>query len=320
MIKKIEDISLNLLKGYRWEIFIEEKDILTASSKELKLDKLKKAKDIGFSVRVEKNRHVGFAYGTVLNEKDVKDIIEKALALSEISDEKNLLLQKPLEAEKVEYFDTFAAKELPDEDKIYKAIEIEETAYKIDQRIKSIRDANFSETVLEKYLLNSEGVKLSQKGTIYSAQVGVLAEDKGDSQISWNFTASRFFGELEIEEMVKEAVFNAVSLLGASPIKTQKLPVLFPPYAMTEILAQFFPMFSGDSLIKGKTPFSQLKNKNIFPDKLTIIDNGLLKKGIGTFSYDDEGTPSQETVIVEDGRFINFLHNLYTANLSKEKP
>ena len=320
MIDKLFDITSKHLKDYKWDIFFEKKEILYADSKNLQIDKLKKAVDLGFSIRIEKNGKVGFSYGTLYSEKDVQDVINKALANAEISDDKKLYLSVPIKTEKIEYYDTFAAKQLSEEEKIYKAVEIEEKAYEKDQRVKTVRVASFQETIIEKGIINSEGVNIYEKGTVYSSSIAVLASDEKDNQIAWNNTFSRFFGELNIEEMVKEAVDNAVSLLGAKPIKSQKISVLFPPYAMSELLYQFFPMFSGESLLKGKTPLKEIRGKEIFPENLVLVDNGRLHKGIGSFTYDDEGIPTQETVIIRDKKFHSFLHNISTAYKTGEKP
>ncbi len=319
MVEKILDISDNLLKNYKWDLFIEKRSTLTADSKNLSIDKFSKAVDIGFSVRVEKNKKVGFSYGTVLTEKEIEETVRRAMKSAEISDIEYLPLQVPLKTEKVEYFDTFSVFHLPETDKIKKAIEIEEKAYILDERIKTVRNATFTETVLEKYLFNSEGLHIQEKGSIYSATLAAMAEDRGDSQITWGYTASRFLGRLNIDEMVKETVSNAVSLLGSKQIKTQRIDILFPSYTMSELLEQFFPIFSGESFIKGKTPLSEYRKKKIFPDFLSLIDNGRLKEGISTYTYDYEGTPTSKTPVIENGIFKQFLHNLYTADISGEK-
>ncbi len=319
MVEEILDSVQKYLHRYKWEIFIEERETLSVYSKELKVEKISKAKDVGFCVRVEKDKKVGFAYGTVLSPEGIKNTIKMALDTSIVSDEGELLLQTPKPPGGEEYFDEFSFKELPQEAKIQKAIDLEETAYRLDSRVKGVRDANFSETAVRKILLNSEGLNITQRGTVYTGSIGILAEDKKDSQISWGYTASRYLEDLDIEKMVKETVYKATSLLGARPIKTQKLPVLFPSYAMAEMLSQFFPMFSGEFYIKGKAVLKEFLGKRLFPDYLSIIDSGVLKKGVGSFPYDDEGTPSQETVIVGNGTFLNFLHNLYTGKYSNRK-
>jgi len=49
------------------------------------------------------------------------------------------------------------------------------------------------------------------------------------------------------------------------------------------------------------------------------VDNGLLEKGFGSRSFDDEGCPSQNTVLIRDGKLESFLHNATTAKALKMK-
>ena len=48
-------------------------------------------------------------------------------------------------------------------------------------------------------------------------------------------------------------------------------------------------------------------------EKVTIHDNGLLPGYPGSYAYDDEGIVSQDTVLIENGRLVNFLHSRSTA-------
>ena len=318
MIEDIKNLSKKIFKDCSWELFIERKKKIYASSKNFSIDRLNKSEDIGIGIRVKKGKKLGFSYCSSIDKDIFQQSAKKALDILSISSEDSISFPEKIETENLEYFDEFSLKMLTEEEKINKAIEIEEIAYKKDDRIKRVREASFSEVVVEKWILNSEGLEIHSKGTFYSAMVAAIAEDKGDSQIAWNYTASRYLEDLDIESMVSEAVFDATSLLGASPIKTISLDVLFPPKVFSELLSSFFNMFSGESFIKGKTAFIELKNKDIFPKEVVIVDDGKLYKGIGTESYDDEGIPKKRTVIIEDGKFKNFLHNIFTGKKSGE--
>jgi TldD protein len=53
--------------------------------------------------------------------------------------------------------------------------------------------------------------------------------------------------------------------------------------------------------------------KKVASDEVTLVDDGRLPKGFGTMKYDDEGTPTQKTVVIEKGVARNFLHSRETA-------
>lgn len=314
MIEKVVDIAEKKLKGYQWEIFYLKNKKLKAESNDFNLEKVSSAEDSGFSVRVLNGNSQGFAYSTSFTEKAIEETIETAKQISQItsSDEGNYLLDKLQETEKVEYFDTFAVN-LPIEEKLEKAIELEKLVKLKDERIKAVRSSTFIENIVYTTLINSNGIKIEEKGTYYTAMVSAVAVDKGDSQIAWSYNSTRFLGDLNLEEIASEAVFHSTSLLNATTIETKKMTILLAPHAMTELLSTFSYAFTGDALIKGKTLFKDKIDEKIASHKITIVDNGRYPKGLYSSSYDAEGVVKKKNVLVENGVFKGFLHNLYTA-------
>ncbi|GAB6072799.1 metallopeptidase TldD-related protein [Venenivibrio stagnispumantis] len=314
MIEKIIDIAKTQLKGYDWEIYYQKVSKLKAESNDFQLESITTSDDIEFSIRVLNNKAQGFAYSSSFTEEAIKDTINKAKELSKITspDDGNIIIDKLQETEKIEYFDTFTAS-LPPLDKAINAIELERITKSLDDRIKKVRSSTFIENIYETYLINSNNVEIKEKGTIYTAMVSAVAEENGDSQIVWQYKATRFLQDLDLNKLAKDAVYHAVSLLNAKPLTTRKIAVYFPPFAFAELLDTFSSAFTADALIKGKTLFANKENTIVASDVVNIIDNGRLPKGLATSSYDAEGIPKGKTVLIQNGIFKGFLHNLYTA-------
>ncbi len=53
--------------------------------------------------------------------------------------------------------------------------------------------------------------------------------------------------------------------------------------------------------------------KKVASDLITVIDGADMEGRFGSFSFDDEGTPSQQTILIENGILKNFLSDKYTA-------
>ena len=53
---------------------------------------------------------------------------------------------------------------------------------------------------------------------------------------------------------------------------------------------------------------------------MTIVDSGIIPYSRGSFRIDDEGTPAQRTVLVEDGVLVGYMWDLLNARLMKERP
>ena len=319
-INEIIDIIRKELKDYQWEVYYLKTKKLKAESKNFKLDVLTTSDEAGYSLRVLNGKSQGFAYSSSFNKDSVYETIKKAKELSEITspDEANGFCETLEETEKVEYFDNFAVSISPSE-KAEKSIQLEELVKSKDERIKRVRSSSFSETIFEKKIYNSYGIEISEKGTIYSAMVSAVAESNGDSQIAWSYNASRFLEDLDLEAVADEAVFTALSLLNSTGIKTKTMPVVFSPLISSQFLGTFSSTFTGDALIKDKTLFKGKENTSVASELITIVDDGRLKKGIATTTYDDEGVPTRKNVLIENGIFKGFLHNIYTGKKLKTK-
>ena len=320
-LKKIIQKNIDLLNGFEWDFYFVEKITLKSRSKDFQIEEVTKSKEKGLSIRLKKDGKSGFSYVSNISDDTVRKGIQKAKDILKISTpDEALFFQKPVKTDLIpEAYDAFSSEKLDITEKMLKAVEIERAIKTKDSRIKNVRDCTFSETVFSYSLINSEGLDISEKGTVYTAMASAVAEDRGDSQIAWGFTQSRYLKELDINGIADEIVLSALSLLGGKPIPTASLPVLFPPYSFSQMLEAFYQAFSGEFLIKGKSYFEDKKDQKVASSLISIVDDGRLTHGIMTRNFDDEGTPTQKTQIIKNGVFKSFIHNTYTAKLSGEK-
>ncbi len=80
-----------------------------------------------------------------------------------------------------------------------------------------------------------------------------------------------------------------------------------------ELIEVLVGPLSAEAVQKGKSLFANRLGKMVGAIALKIIDNGLLPNQIGTAPFDDEGTPCQKTILINDGILTNYLQNAYTA-------
>ncbi|WP_297455439.1 TldD/PmbA family protein [Persephonella sp.] len=319
---KIVSSVSDLLSGYQWEIYISSVQTLKVVSGNLSMESLTKSKETGVGIRIKKGEKTGFFYISNPTEEKINKAVQKAIQSIEISeDDPYIQFSSPTDNPvNPEIYDKYFAENLSDAEKSQIALEFEEKIRSKDSRITNIRNCSFIEKISEYTLINSNGVEISEKSTAYTIMAAAIATGEKDSQIAWGFDSSRFLSDLNVDKTAEEMVHNAVSLLGAKPIPSQVIPALFPPYAFTQILEAFFPVFSGESLITGKTYLKDKLQEKIAPDFLTLIDSGLLSRKVGSRKFDDEGTPTQSTEIIKNGVFQTFLHSIYTANKTSSTP
>jgi len=65
--------------------------------------------------------------------------------------------------------------------------------------------------------------------------------------------------------------------------------------------------------------FHDLVGKKVASDGVTIIDDGTIDKRRGSLNIDDEGTPTEKTVLIENGILKNFMQDRLNARLMKTR-
>ena len=72
-------------------------------------------------------------------------------------------------------------------------------------------------------------------------------------------------------------------------------------------------------LIEKTSVFHNLVGQKVASDGVTIIDDGTLDKRRGSLNIDDEGTPTEKTVLIENGILKNFMQDRLNARLMNTK-
>ena len=75
-----------------------------------------------------------------------------------------------------------------------------------------------------------------------------------------------------------------------------------------------------DEVVKGRSFLTNMTDVQIGSEFVSMVDDGSIPGLSGTLPFDSEGTPGSRTVIIENGIFKGYLHNLETAILMGVAP
>lgn len=75
----------------------------------------------------------------------------------------------------------------------------------------------------------------------------------------------------------------------------------------------------GDFNRKGSSAFAGKMGEQVASPLCTIVDDGAMRDRRGSLNIDDEGTPTQQTVLIEKGRLAGYLFDKFNARLMKQK-
>jgi PmbA protein len=170
-------------------------------------------------------------------------------------------------------------------------------------------------------IANSHGISLEGAGTAVSFYLICLARENGEtSSFSYEYDISRTLKDFSPEKVGETGAKRAADSLHAKTVKPFEGDLLLNPDVASEIL--FAPVASStnaDNVQRGASMWASKIGEEVTVQSLTIADEGLLPRGIGSSAFDAEGVPCQKTSIIEKGVLKGFLHDNYTANKAKVK-
>lgn len=276
----------------------------------------------GVGLRVIVKDCLGFAWTSDFDEGGLDAFVDQALALAQAS-APNELNGLPTAADLGRFpdvgplFDPAVANLRPDW-KIEAALEMEKVGKAFDPRIKTFSSVGAGESVSEVYLASSEGASGGFQGTYVYLYASPVATDGTQLQTSSWVDYRRFLNELDSPEAVgREAARRAVRLLGAKKVKSQKVPVVLDPMMAASFVASVAGAANGDSVFKQASFLASKLGETIAPANVTLVDDGVLPRGLGTGPFDGEGVPTRRTPIVEQGVLKAFLYDAFTARKAK---
>jgi PmbA protein len=323
------DQALVILQGKPidgYEIYFNQSSHFDVESKDGKIESLQTDHYLGMAFRILNRQRIGFSYTTLSTpslsasrnfsgalDRMIEDAIRSAEATSSdpcfdfAPEFKSSLPELPI-------FDE-ALEGISEKIKIDKAKDLEASAKAVDrERIKKVRKASYQEVLSRTTLVNSNGLRYSYNHSLTSASVTAVAEESGESEVAWDFDASHFFNDLDVEKVGRSAGRRALDRLGGKRIPTGVYPVVIRNQVASEFLSLLAHSFFADQVQKGKSPLKGKRGEKFFSPLLTIVDDGLYSKGISTAPFDGEGMPSQLTVLVTQGELTHYLYDRYWAN------
>lgn len=312
-------------KGARQaEAFIEVGRESSVRVRDGEIEDLTQATSKGVGLRVIARNRLGFAYTSDFDPASLDSFVDRALQLAEAAapDKLNGLPSKKdlgAFADPGELFDPEVAN-LAGDWKIKAALEMEKAGKAVDPRITTFDSVGAGENVSEVYVASSEGLTGGYSGTYVYLFAAPVAASGEQLQTSYWADYKRFLGDLESPEQVgQEAARRAVRMLGARKVKSQQVPVIFDPLMAASFVSNLAEAADGNAVYKKSSVLAALRGKRLASEAVTVVDDGLLRRGLGTAPFDGEGVPTRRTPIVDKGMLRNFLYDASTARKAKAR-
>lgn len=268
----------------------------------------------GVSFRGTYNGKMGYSYTEKIDDTSIELLINEAMENSMIIDSEDIenIYYGNEEYVNISNFNPSLEK-IKEEDKINFVLKLEEEAKKLDNRISSIQHCMYGDGVGEMSIYNSKGLSLEDRSNSAFAYIGVVAKEKDDIKTGLSYRVTNNFLELDPSEMAKEAVDEAISMLGADTIESGNYEVIIRNTAMADLLDAFSGVFSAENVQKNLSLMKGKLNSKIAVEDITLVDDPHLIDGFASSSFDGEGYPTKMKKIIDKGVLVTYLHNMKTA-------
>jgi TldD protein len=194
-----------------------------------------------------------------------------------------------------------------------------------DPRVREVT-ASWADSAKSFVVANSDGAWASDRQFISRLAVTTLAIEGGERQQGFAagggaVDASYFERDRTPETIARESAESAVTLLAAREPTAGSYPVVVGPgWGGVMVHECFGHSMEGDGIRRKTSIRATQRGEQVAARGVTIVDTGLVPWSRGSFRVDDEGTPAQRTVLVENGILQGYLWDLLNARLTGNRP
>jgi PmbA protein len=184
----------------------------------------------------------------------------------------------------------------------------------VDPRIRRTDGASVGSSGGAFAIANSLGLARAWESSSVSAWVVALAEDANRQQTGVYGMSHRHVADLAgMESIGREAASRALARLGAKPVAAARVPVIMSPEVAASWIAEMYEAFTGEAVLKQSSWLTGRLGERIASPLLTLVDDGTMKRALGTSPYDCEGVRTRRNVLVDAGRCASFAYDHYHA-------
>ncbi len=305
------------------DAFIQSGRESEVSTRMLETENIKESRSQGYGIRVFRKKKLGFCFSSVFTEPGLKDAAHKAVSLAGVAseDEFNGLPEygDDMPGTDLDLLDP-EIKTISTDSKLEACKRSEQAMFDFDNRVSNSEGAGFFDgETLTVFASSKSGSRSFRSSYCYLVCRPIAGED-GKLQAGWWFSHKRHFSDLDAPESVgRKAAERTVRMLGARVPKTTRVPVVFDNVTGISILSSLLGALDGDSVFKKASYLADKLGDSVASPLVTIVDDPLLARGLGSSPFDGEGLPTARRTLVSQGVLQSYLYDTYTARKAQAK-
>lgn len=292
------------------ELFVEDTVSSSVSIGDKKIDAVNNINRFGAAVRIFKDDFYAYAFTNDLSREGLLKTASKAaesIRAEKLISRINLTNYEFENKHKV----SVPLLRVSDTERAEILHKLSDFSYKESSYIKRV-DASLDTKLQRVMIANTEGLRVNDERSYSRMVLSALAED-GDKTFSIGNVHGKMGGfevisNFDLEAFAVQTTADAVEMLRAENCPTGRIPVVLKE----GIGGTLFHEACGHSLeatavAKKASVFAGRIGEKIASELVTLVDDGTLPNHWGSVNIDDEGTPTQRNVLIENGILKGYL-------------
>ena len=275
------------------------------------------SRDAGFGLRGVSGEMTGFAHANDISAAAIRRAGETLQLLDPATGTR---AAPPRQSNRHLYTDASPLDAVPFEKKVELLKTIDAAARARDPRVSQV-SAGLSASWSVVEIVRADGFVATDVRPLVRLNVGIVAEANGRRETGSFGMGGRWL----YDDLFDPANWNRAIDTALAQALTNLESVEAPAGEMTVLLGPGWPGvllheavghgLEGDFNRKGTSAFSGRIGERVGAPGVTVIDDGSLASRRGSLSIDDEGTPTQENVLIEDGILKGYIQDRLNARL-----
>ncbi len=298
------------------EVSVSMEQGLSTTVRQGEVETVEFNRDQGFGITLYVGQSKGSASTTGSGDEAIRETVAAALAIARHAsqDEFAGLADATLMARELPDLDLYHPWSITPEQAIEQALSCESAAFDFDARIRNADGTSLNTHQGCRAYGNSNGFIGAYCSTRHSLSCVMIAESEGQMQRDYFYDVNRI-GEALIDPQTigRRAAERAVRRLGARPIPTCEVPVLFAPELATGLFSHFIAAISGGNLYRKASYLEDALGQTLFPEWLSLDERPHIPRALGSASYDGDGLATYAKPFVENGRLISYVLSTYSG-------
>jgi len=278
----------------------------------------------GAGVRAISGEKTGFAYTDELNVAALLEATRSARAIARSGQQQSLKVCTPVQVDSL-YTTEDPLLSLPTEQKIAFLERLDKQTRALDPRIEQVMISLIAvhDTII---IARDDGLVRGDIRPLIRMNISVIIEQNGRRETGGHGGGARTDYSYLLEQdramsYAREALRQADIAMQAESAPAGNMTVVLGPGWPGILLHEAIGHgLEGDFNRKGTSAFSNRLGEKVASPLCTIVDDGTLKNRRGSLNIDDEGTPTESTVLIEQGILKGYMQDTMNARLMGMRP